>query len=214
MLNWLTDNLLLVPLIVAGLVVVSWLLGRWMAKSVRMPDYGWKFSLILFALFASVTTIYRGWPPHFGIDLGGGAVLVYRVDKSQTDWRPDKMDALIEAISQSVNPGGQKEISVRSLGQDMVQITMPAVAGATAKEKTALMEEVKKHISTQARWSSALWPRAALTSQQSKPRRWHAKPPGKLRHDTTTTRAKSFPIPGPEEKKSRSGAAYATRKPA
>ena len=149
MLNWLSENLLLVPLIAAGLVAVSWLLGVWIAKTVRMPDYGWKFSLILFAIFASVTTIYRGWPPHFGIDLGGGAVLVYRVDKSQTEWRPDKMDALIKSIIDSVNPGGQKEINVVSLGQDMVQITMPAVAGATAKEKQAQMEDVKKHIVTQ-----------------------------------------------------------------
>ncbi len=148
MLTWLTDNLLIVPIIVVGLVVASWLLGSWIAKSVRMPDYGWKFSLILFAVFASVTTIYRGWPPHFGIDLGGGAVLVYRVDKAQTEWRPDKMPALLEAIIQTVNPGGQKEISVRSLGEDMVQITMPAVAGATAKEKTAQMDEIKKKIST------------------------------------------------------------------
>ncbi len=148
MLDWLSENLLLVPLIAVGLVVASWLIGRWLAKAVRMPDYGWKFSLILFALFASLTTIYRGWPPHFGIDLGGGAVLVYRVDKSQTEWRPDKMDALVTAISDTVDPSKQKEIRVVSLGQDMVQITMPAVAGATAKEKTAQMEEIKRKIST------------------------------------------------------------------
>ena len=146
MLTWLKDNLLLVPLIVAGLVAASWLLGRWMAKSVRMPDYGWKFGLILFALLASVTTIYLGWPPHFGIDLGGGAVLVYRVDKTKTEWHPDKLEPLLKAIGQSVNPGGQKEINVISLGQDMVQITMPAVYGATAKEKTAQMEKVKTDI--------------------------------------------------------------------
>jgi SecD/SecF fusion protein len=147
--NWLTESILFVPLLLIGLVVVSWLLGLWIGKAVRMPDYGWKFGLIFFAILASITAIWRNWPPHFGIDLGGGAVLVYRVDQSQTEWRPEKLDLLIKAINESVNPGGQKEISVRSLGQDMVQITMPAVAGATAKEKQAQMEDIKNKISKQ-----------------------------------------------------------------
>jgi SecD/SecF fusion protein len=147
--NWLTQSILFVPLLLIGLVVVSWLLGLWLGKAVRMPDYGWKFSLILFALLASISAIWRNWPPHFGIDLGGGAVLVYRVDQSKTVWHPDKMESLIKSIIDSVNPGGQKEITVRSLGQDMVEITMPAVVGATAEQKQAELEQVKRRISTQ-----------------------------------------------------------------
>jgi SecD/SecF fusion protein len=148
MFNWLTDNpTLLNTLTVAALVLGAWLLGAWMGKAVRMPDYGWKFSLILFAVFSAIVVIYRGWPPKLGIDLGGGAILVYRVNPTATDWRPEKMDSLVAAIGERVNPGGQKEISVRSLGTDMVQIIMPAVGGADAEKKKAEMDEVKRIIS-------------------------------------------------------------------
>ena len=112
-----------------------------------MPDYGWKFAVIFFALFAGVVVIYRGWPPKLGIDLGGGAILVYRVDPNAVEWRPEKLDSLVRAITDRVNPGGQKEISVRSLGDSMVQIIMPTISGATAKDKQAQMDEIKRIIS-------------------------------------------------------------------
>ena len=46
-----------------------------------------------------------------------------------------------------MNPGGQKEISVRSLGNNMVQIIMPTMSGATAKDKQAQLDEIKRIIS-------------------------------------------------------------------
>ena len=147
--NWFGANSPLPNiLILVGLVVAAWLLGLWSGKAVRMPDYGWKFSLIFFAIFASSVIIYRGWPPKLGIDLGGGAVLVYRVDPTKTSWDPSKMDTLVHAISDRVNPGGQKEVSVRSLGNDMVQIIMPAPSGANEQQKKDLLEETKKIIRT------------------------------------------------------------------
>jgi SecD/SecF fusion protein len=145
--DWLKENpLLLNTLTLVVLVLAAWLLGAWLAKAVRMTDYGWKFGCIFFAVFASMVIIYRGWPPKLGIDLGGGAILVYRVDPTATDWRPEKMDALVAAISERVNPGGQKEISTRSLGTDMVQIIMPTVSGATSKDKQIQMDEIKNII--------------------------------------------------------------------
>ncbi len=111
-----------------------------------MPDYGWKFSVIFFAFFAAIVAIWWNWPPKLGIDLGGGAILVYRVDPNAHVWRPELMEKLVPAISERVNPGGQKEISVRSLGTNMVQIIMPAVGGANAEKKRAEMDEVKRII--------------------------------------------------------------------
>ena len=114
----------------------------------RAADYGWKFGVILFAMLASVVVVFRGWPPRLGVDLGGGSILVYKVDETKTEWRPEKMDSLLASISKRVNPGGQKEISVRSLGSDMVEIVMPSVSGSTAKEKQAEADEIRKIIRT------------------------------------------------------------------
>ncbi len=137
-----------VTAIIVGLVVVSVLIGNWLAKALRMADYGLKFAIILFAMLASAVTVIRGWPPRLGVDLGGGSILVYKVDHTKTEWRPEKMDSLLTSISKRVNPGGQKEISVRSLGDDMVQITMPSVSGSTKEQKQAEADEIRKIIRT------------------------------------------------------------------
>ena len=135
-------------LIIVALVVLPGLVGHWLAKAVRMVDYGWKFGVILFAIAASVVVIVLGWPPRLGVDLGGGSILVYKVDERKTDWQPEKMDQLLTAVSKRVNPGGQKEIQVRRLGNDMVEIVMPAVSGSTEQEKRAEADEIRKIIRT------------------------------------------------------------------
>ncbi len=135
-------------LIFLAVVVVSFLVGNRIAKAIRLPDYGWKFGVILLSVLASVVVIARNWPPKLGVDLGGGAILVYRVDEKKTEWRPDKMDALIDSINKRVNLGGTKEITVRSLGTDMVQIVLPAVSGANDAQKKVEADEVKRIIRT------------------------------------------------------------------
>ena len=129
-------------------MIGSGLIGHWLAKALRAADYGWKFGIILFAILASVVVVFRGWPPKLGVDLGGGSILVYKVDETKTEWRPEKMDSLMASIGKRVNPGGQKEISVQSLGNDMVEIVMPSVSGSTDKEKQVEAEEIRKIIRT------------------------------------------------------------------
>jgi SecD/SecF fusion protein len=131
-----------------GLLIASSLIGRWLGKTLRATDYGWKFGVILFAILASVVVVVLGWPPRLGVDLGGGSILVYKVDETKTVWRPEKMDSLLTSISKRVNPGGQKEISVRRLGNDMVEIVMPSVSGSTAQEKQVEADEIRKIIRT------------------------------------------------------------------
>ena len=135
-------------LICVGLMVLSGLVGHWLGKALRLVDYGWKFGVIFFAIAASVLVIIRGWPPRLGVDLGGGSILVYKVDERQTDWREEKMDSLLASVSKRVNPGGQKEITVKSLGKDMVEIVMPSVSASTEKDKQAEAEEIRKIIRT------------------------------------------------------------------
>jgi SecD/SecF fusion protein len=138
----------IVTAILAALIVGSSLIGHWLSKFLRVGDYGVKFGIIAFAILASTVIVIRGWPPLLGIDLGGGSILVYQVDHSKTEWDYSKMGPLIKSISERINPGGQKEISVVSLGSDMIQITMPSVSGSTAEQKQAEADEVKHTIST------------------------------------------------------------------
>jgi preprotein translocase subunit SecD len=61
------------------IVAVAWALGKWLSKTWRMPDYSFRFGLILFSLIAGVVICAWRWPPKLGIDLKGGVILIYEV---------------------------------------------------------------------------------------------------------------------------------------
>jgi len=60
--------------IVIALFVVPLLLGNYLAKSFRMPDYGWKFAVAIGTLAAAAVVVYQG-EIKFGPDLSGGITL-------------------------------------------------------------------------------------------------------------------------------------------
>jgi len=70
-------------LIALAVVILPFLAGHWIAKRLRMIDYGWRIGLILFSLTAGIVICITGWPPKRGIDLSGGVILVYEVDQSK-----------------------------------------------------------------------------------------------------------------------------------
>lgn len=116
-----------------GLLVVSFLLGGYLSRAIRMADYGWKLSVIILATLASAVVVYRGWPPKLGVDLGGGVILVYQVDPEKIPKEGFDIQKLISSVGERVNPGGQKEITVRPLGNDKIQITIPQVGEEEAR---------------------------------------------------------------------------------
>ncbi len=113
-------------LVALAVIVVSFFLGGYLGRKLRMPDHGWKIGLCLFTLFASGAILLLGPPLKLGIDLSGGALLVYEVDQSQQKGEPVDMDKLVVAITRRVNPGGQKEVTVRKYGTEGVEIIVPA----------------------------------------------------------------------------------------
>jgi SecD/SecF fusion protein len=70
--------------VVAALIMLAaWGLGKWLSKVWRMPDYSFRFGLILFALIAGAVVCAWRWPPKLGIDLKGGVILIYEVAENQ-----------------------------------------------------------------------------------------------------------------------------------
>ena len=69
--------------ITLGLIALAIVIGVLFARAVRMADYGWKISLILATLFVSLfVTLFGEYK--LGVDLKGGVILVYGVDKQAT----------------------------------------------------------------------------------------------------------------------------------
>ncbi len=124
-----------------AILIISWIAGTYLARRFRMPDYGWKFSVILFSVLTGGAVLLTRWPPGLGIDLRGGVILVYEVDPSRHDpsQRVD-MDQLVAAIMRRVNPGGQREVTVRQYGENQVEVIIP-------RAEPAELERIKRIIS-------------------------------------------------------------------
>jgi SecD/SecF fusion protein len=112
--------------------LVAWLAG----KRLRVADMWGRLATVLVALVAGVVVCWLGWPPRLGIDLKGGVILVYEVDAAKAAERGGAgqegattvdMDKLVAAVSRRVNPGGQKEVTVRRYGLDQLEVIVPEV---------------------------------------------------------------------------------------
>jgi SecD/SecF fusion protein len=104
--------------------------------------FHWKLGLILTSLFAGITFM---WPPDQklkrGIDLSGGTILVYEL-KPDSAQKGVKMDELVNALKKRVNPGGTKDIPIRPLSNNRIELILP---NATADD----VDEVKRKLTTQ-----------------------------------------------------------------
>ena len=56
------------------------IVGNMLANWLRMPDYGWKISLVLGTFAASIVIISLG-EFKFGPDLAGGITLIYELEE-------------------------------------------------------------------------------------------------------------------------------------
>jgi len=120
-------------LIVAVPTLLSWLVS----KRLRAADMWGRLATVLVALTAGAVISWLGWPPRLGIDLKGGVILVYEVDASKAAEKGATaegaggpavdMDKLVAAVSRRVNPGGQKEVTVRRYGLDQLEVIVPEV---------------------------------------------------------------------------------------
>ncbi|NUQ66498.1 MAG: protein translocase subunit SecD, partial [Pirellulales bacterium] len=142
-------------LIVLAVLVVPVVLGTWLARIWRMPDYATRISVVLFCLFAGIAVTATGWPPKLGIDLRGGVILVYEVDEdvkiggpedqqAEADAQTGKvdMDKLIAAVARRVNPGGVKEVTIREYGPNQVEIIIPEADEAEIERMKRIISSV------------------------------------------------------------------------
>jgi SecD/SecF fusion protein len=127
-------------LIFAAVLVVPFLLGRWLSKALRMPDYATPIGLILLALIASLAVLFFG-KMGLGVDLRGGTILVYEIDPTKSIGANDDTQApdgstspnriasskLIPSLIKRINPSGTQEIAIRPYGENQIEIIIPEV---------------------------------------------------------------------------------------
>ena len=145
-----------IGLIALGVIAIPIPLGLQLAKSLRMPDHGWKIALVLVTVCSGATIAYFGWPPNLGIDLSGGVIMIYEIDEEATrlqlggaDEEEEQdptagsdlsSDELAQQIRKRINPGGVSEIVVRPYGPRQVEIIIPNVEEAEIDYYQSLIE--------------------------------------------------------------------------
>ena len=102
---------------------LAWLVTR----QLRASGLWGRLSIVLVALAAGIVVTAMGWPPRMGIDLKGGVILVYEIDSAKQPEGGVTMDKLVAAVSRRINPGGQKEVTVRQYGTNQLEVIVPEV---------------------------------------------------------------------------------------
>ena len=102
---------------------LAWLVTR----QLKASGLWGRLSIVLVALAAGIVVTALGWPPRMGIDLKGGVILVYEIDSAKQPEGGVSMDKLVAAVSRRVNPGGQKEVTVRQYGTNQLEVIVPEV---------------------------------------------------------------------------------------
>jgi SecD/SecF fusion protein len=107
-----------------------------------MKKFGWKFALIIGTTLAGLLAV---WPPgqklKLGIDLSGGTILVYEVMRDQLP--PGfKMDELIAALKKRADPEGIKEIPIRNIGNNRLEIILPKASNEEVEEVKKMLTDV------------------------------------------------------------------------
>lgn len=121
------------------------LIGNAVARALKLRDLANKISWILCALaIASSPFAYQLYMKKplsdaipLGIDLAGGSNLVYALDREQQgDENIDNalMERMVRAIRRRINPDGTKDVVVRQVGVDRVEVIIPGADKQTVDD--------------------------------------------------------------------------------
>ena len=106
------------------LTSLSYLVARLFVDRIRSPEYTWKIALILTTLSIGIVEV-APMDFKFGVDLKGGVNLIYQLKPSDKKEEDASLDALIQALSRRINPGGTREMVLRAYGSRQIEIIIP-----------------------------------------------------------------------------------------
>ena len=126
---WIPPGMIVFFILIAT-IVLGWFLGSFICKAINTPDYSGRMATVLIPVLLSLLIIGTNWPPKFGVDLRGGINMVGSLNlealgDNEGGVLPQAKD-IIPNLVQRVNPSGTKEIMIRALGADKIEVTIPS----------------------------------------------------------------------------------------
>jgi SecD/SecF fusion protein len=151
--GWLSDSLFGIPVktllavfAVLAVLILPFVAGHYLAKSLRMPNFSTRFGWVLLAITASVVVL-ASKRPGLGVDLSGGTILVYELDPGKLRTLAAEggqrviSEDLIEPLTRRINPSGTQEIVIRPYGEKQIEIIVPEVDQLEVDRIKSLIEE-------------------------------------------------------------------------
>lgn len=126
---WISPGMIVFAILIAT-IVFGWFLGHFICKSLNTVDYSGRMVTVLIPVLLALLIIGSKWPPKFGVDLRGGINMVGSLNlealgDNEGGPLPQAKD-IIPNLVQRVNPSGTKEIMIRALGADKIEVTIPS----------------------------------------------------------------------------------------
>ena len=125
---YMTPNFLVAIGLVA-IVFASFFIGNWIAKRIRSEDHGWKLAVIFGSIASAILLCAFLFPPKFGVDLRGGTTFIGQLNEQDLLPGQEAIEAadIIGRLTNRVDPSGTREIRIRALGTDKIEVTIPDV---------------------------------------------------------------------------------------
>ena len=125
--------------VLVAMLVVAVLLGlvlaHFLGGSLNLTDYRKRMAWVFVPFLVALLMIGTGWPPEFGVDLRGGINMVgslnldnEEIDEYDPNYVRPKAKDIIPILIGRVNPSGTKEIMIRALGDEQIEVTIPSVS--------------------------------------------------------------------------------------
>jgi SecD/SecF fusion protein len=112
------------------------------------PNRAWKWAFVVLLVVIALVVLY---PPDKtlkgGIDLVGGTSLTYEIDTSGLSAQEKRglAEAVMDVLKQRVDPGAQRNLEWRPIGNNRLEIRMP-MPPAEARERREAFDEAMKHL--------------------------------------------------------------------
>ncbi len=122
--------------IIVVVFVLPFVLGRLLAKRLKMPTYGSSIGTVLATTIGAIMVLALG-TLRYGPDIAGGTNLVYEMDKEALKEVSTESGSgqivrvtakdLMKPLNERLNPAGTKELLIRPNGDDQIEIIVPQV---------------------------------------------------------------------------------------
>ena len=125
---WYENATLLALSGIIAAIFGSVFLGRTLSKTFKTPELSARIGLVIWCVLASAIVIYVK-PLKFGVDLRGGVTIIGQMNEQPGVPKQDQVtiQEIIPILRDRIDPGGVREIVIRALGTDKMEVIIPDV---------------------------------------------------------------------------------------